>query len=92
LDGRFELASIDATGRYGYVKPDWLFIVMKTIIWRTLFQRWNLADRVEVEGVPKQDKTGLLLNPKVNSSFKRKHQSQVVQPLKLRTPTDFGQA
>jgi hypothetical protein len=29
----------------------------------------ELADRFEVEGVTKQDKAGLLLNPKVNSSF-----------------------
>lgn len=29
----------------------------------------ELADRFEVEGVTKQDKTGLLLSPKVNSSF-----------------------
>lgn len=29
----------------------------------------ELSDRFEVEGIEKQGKTGLLLNPKVNSSF-----------------------
>ena len=29
----------------------------------------ELADRFEVDGVTKQDKTGLLMTPKVNSSF-----------------------
>ena len=35
----------------------------------------ELADRFEVEGVAKQDKTGLLLTPKVNSSFEALKQS-----------------
>lgn len=35
----------------------------------------ELADRFEVEGVAKQDKTGLLLAPKVNSSFEALKQS-----------------
>jgi hypothetical protein len=35
----------------------------------------ELADRFEVEGVTKQDKTGLLLSPKVNQSFEALKQS-----------------
>ncbi len=35
----------------------------------------ELADRFEVEGVTKQDKTGLLLSPKVNHSFEALKQS-----------------
>lgn len=35
----------------------------------------ELADRFEVEGIEKQGKTGLLLNPKVNSNFEALKQS-----------------
>ncbi len=35
----------------------------------------ELSDRFEVEGIEKQGKTGLLLNPKVNSSFEALKQS-----------------
>lgn len=35
----------------------------------------ELADRFEVEGVTRQDKTGLLLSPKVNQSFEALKQS-----------------